>query len=74
MTTNETRTPMPDAWEARRSAGREWAWGDGWPAEPKPSIVETLASLPQISSRRAADEIVRELAGRGFEIVAHRNP
>ena len=78
----DTRTPLPDAWEARRAKGRPyiptaeegraWAWGNGWPAEPKPSIVETLASLPQISSRRVADEIVRELAGRGFEIVAHR--
>ena len=64
MTTNETRTPLPDDWEARRARGRAWAWGGSEP----PSITTVLASLPQIGSHRVADEIVRELAGRGLEI------
>ena len=64
MTTTDTRMPIPESWEALRAAGRQWAF-----AGNPPSILETLASLPQVASLRLADEIVRELAGRGFEIV-----
>ena len=66
MTTTDTRTPLPDEWEAKRAKGRAWAWQVRPGGEP--SIIDTLASLPQINSLRVADEIVRELAGRGLEI------
>jgi hypothetical protein len=33
------------------------------------SILETLASLPQVNSRRVASDILNELAGRGLVIV-----
>lgn len=65
MTTNETRTHLPDDWEARRRAGLEWAWSA---KRVEPSIIDTLAGFPQIASRRVASEIIRELTIRGLEI------
>ncbi len=61
----DTRTHEPETWAERRAKGLrdDWAWQGH-----RPSLIDTLASLPQIASRRVADEIVRELAGRGLEI------
>ena len=81
MSTDDTRTHEPSDWQARRAAGREWAYNK--PNEvlkelyrkgkaatrdsDQPSILETLASL--VNSRRSAQEIISGLEAKGIALV-----